>query len=114
MSPSVTQILKELNYFITINKNEKAVYYKHFNNVRDFILSEMRKLNSIFAMISREPCLAGSMRDGIRVGKPNEFDLDIRLELPLNYNSNEIKVLIKLMYSIKHYNINYSFMIIKG
>lgn len=101
MSYPHTRYLEESNSYITIKKDEKDLYFKHFNNVRDFILPEMKKINSFFDTICREPCLAGSMRDSIRVGKPNEFDLDIRLELPLNYKSNEIKVRNILMNLIK-------------
>jgi len=45
----------------------------------------MKEEDVLFKRIYSRICGAGSYYDGLKVGKPEEFDMDIVIRLPINY-----------------------------
>jgi len=58
---------------------------EHFRKVLDHLIELMKKEDVLFNKIYRRICGAGSYYDGLKVGKPEEFDMDIVVRLPINY-----------------------------
>jgi len=46
----------------------------------------MKKEDVLFNRIYSRICGAGSYYDGLKVGKPEEFDMDIVIRLPIDYS----------------------------
>jgi hypothetical protein len=46
----------------------------------------MKEEDVLFKRIYSRFCGAGSYFDGLKVGKPEEFDMDIVIRLPINYD----------------------------
>jgi cyclic GMP-AMP synthase len=46
----------------------------------------MKKEDVLFNKIYSRICGAGSYYDGLKVGKPEEFDMDIVIRLPIDYS----------------------------
>jgi cyclic GMP-AMP synthase len=53
--------------------------------VLDHLVELMKQEDVLFSRIYRRICGAGSYYDGLKVGKPEEFDMDIVLRLPIKY-----------------------------
>lgn len=53
--------------------------------VLDHLIHLMKEEDVLFNRIYSRICGAGSYYDGLKVGKPEEFDMDIVVRLPINY-----------------------------
>ena len=51
----------------------------------DHLIQLMREEDVLFKKIYSRICGAGSYYDGLKVGKPEEFDMDVVIRLPINY-----------------------------
>ncbi|XP_044734831.1 cyclic GMP-AMP synthase-like isoform X2 [Chrysoperla carnea] len=84
----------ELNYinskFISLNDDEKKVTSAFFTKFIDSFVKEMKKADKLFENMYQTILHAGSYYDGLKVGKPDEYDLDLIFKLPIDYN--EIKI----------------------
>ncbi|XP_066585857.1 cyclic GMP-AMP synthase-like receptor [Prorops nasuta] len=77
-------------YFITIQEEEVKAANSHLQKVLKSLLARMKTVDKLFEKSYQELLFVGSFYKGTKVGKPEEFDLDIIIELPINYNNIQI------------------------
>jgi hypothetical protein len=53
--------------------------------VLEHLILRMKEQDALFKRVYSRICGAGSYYDGLKVGKPEEFDMDIVIRLPINY-----------------------------
>jgi hypothetical protein len=56
----------------------------------------MKEEDALFKAIYSRDSGAGSYYDGLKVGKPEEFDMDIVIRLPFNYEEITVSYIILL------------------
>lgn len=56
--------------------------------VLDTFMLRMKSKDSLFNACFRKITYVGSYYEGLKVGMPEEFDLNIIIILPINYNSD--------------------------
>jgi len=93
--------LEKLNAFITLPNEERSVYTKTYDQVLNLFLTEMKTANLLFKTLSNGHILAGSYLDNLKISKPDEFDVNIQLKLPMHHSE------IIVIYFIAH-TINYT------
>jgi len=64
---------------------------EHFRKVLEHLILLMKEEDPLFNRIYSRICGAGSYYDGLKVGKPEEFDMDIVIRLPINYEEAVIE-----------------------
>lgn len=83
---TLEQILQEINKrHVRIKKEEKKRNNLILYKVLEELLKEMRNC-SLFNSLKPKLEYLGSYFDGLRVGQPTEYDLNIILKIPVNYN----------------------------
>jgi len=70
---------------ISLQDDDIARNGEHFRKVLDHLILLMKKEDVLFNRIYSRICGAGSYYDGLKVGKPVEFDMDIVIRLPIDY-----------------------------
>lgn len=70
---------------ISLQDDEIKRNVEHFRKVLDHLILLMKGEDVLFKRIYNRICGAGSYFDGLKVGKPEEFDMDIVIRLPINY-----------------------------
>lgn len=55
------------------------------------LIERMKSKDSLFEKVYKEIIFCGSFYKGTKVGHPNEFDLNIILELPIICNSISVR-----------------------
>ncbi|GAB0099708.1 hypothetical protein DMENIID0001_155950 [Sergentomyia squamirostris] len=83
-SSNLNEILKPINEFITLRSKERAEYMQHFVKVMKVVIDEVKKTSPLLNKMCKGFEFAGSYRDGLKVNKPDEYDLNIKLKLPLD------------------------------
>ncbi|GAB0099707.1 hypothetical protein DMENIID0001_155940 [Sergentomyia squamirostris] len=83
-SGNLNEILKPINDFITLRSKERAEYMQHFVKVMKVVIDEVKKMSPLLNKMYKGFEFAGSYRDGLKVYKPDEYDLNIKLKLPLD------------------------------
>ncbi|XP_055374271.1 cyclic GMP-AMP synthase-like receptor isoform X5 [Condylostylus longicornis] len=79
---TLDEVLKQINSkFITISNTDRGPYAKHYDFVRDTIILKLKEIDKIFDKLYRGHCLGGSYADNIKISKPDEYDLVLRLKL---------------------------------
>ncbi|XP_059617451.1 cyclic GMP-AMP synthase-like receptor [Phlebotomus argentipes] len=86
-----TGITHAINQFITLDSKDREEYMKHCNVVRQSIDTELKNNSDLYKKISNGFEYAGSYRDNLKVSKPNEYDLIMKMKLPLSPD----KVIVK-------------------
>ncbi|XP_059061409.1 cyclic GMP-AMP synthase-like receptor isoform X1 [Achroia grisella] len=83
------------NRYVSLKKdhNEKALDV--FNSVFAIFKNSMKKYCNYFNHYSTEDMLSGSVYDGTKVSKLDEFDMDIVIRLPINYDEGENGITIE-------------------
>ncbi|XP_026671970.1 uncharacterized protein LOC108628083 [Ceratina calcarata] len=72
--------------FITLNDEQVKRNNVYLRQAIQTITERMVAKDQLFAKAYKEIKFCGSFYKGTKVGAPNEFDLNIILELPINYN----------------------------
>ncbi|XP_069686321.1 cyclic GMP-AMP synthase-like receptor isoform X1 [Periplaneta americana] len=72
--------------YISLNDQDMKIYGDHFTKVLTQLIELMKQEDALFKAIYSRLCGAGSYYDGLKVGKPEEYDMDVVMRLPINYN----------------------------
>ncbi|XP_069686215.1 cyclic GMP-AMP synthase-like receptor [Periplaneta americana] len=72
--------------YISLNDQDMKRYGEHFTKVLTQLIELMKQEDVLFKAIYSRLCGAGSYYDGLKVGKPEEYDMDVVMRLPINYN----------------------------
>lgn len=78
--------------FVTLNTSEVAHNNKLLKTALELIINIMRKEDPLFQTLYKEIYYGGSYFDDLKVGKPDEFDLDLLLELPKICQTHKSKI----------------------
>ncbi|XP_026325006.1 uncharacterized protein LOC113233993, partial [Hyposmocoma kahamanoa] len=70
--------------YIALKDDDFEMYYNIFTDIFGQIHKKMKKVDPYFARYSSNVVVAGSHYDRLRINKPDEFDVDIVIGLPLN------------------------------
>ncbi|KAL4704904.1 hypothetical protein ACJJTC_018521, partial [Scirpophaga incertulas] len=78
--------------YVGLRQEDKPKYYKIFNTILFGLHENMKAADKYYRHYSGAVHYAGSYFDRIRIKKPDEFDMDVVISLPLNYNENPMEV----------------------
>ncbi|XP_050359643.1 cyclic GMP-AMP synthase-like receptor [Nymphalis io] len=79
-------VFHEINRrYIRLNKNERKKNTAILFSVLKELIDVMRRNDKLFDSLKPKLDFLGSYFDGLRVGKPNEYDINIILKFPVNY-----------------------------
>ncbi|KAL7291493.1 hypothetical protein TKK_0014753 [Trichogramma kaykai] len=78
-------------YFITLKDEEIKANNQHLHNVVSQGLIPLMKEDTLFKDIYRNIKYEGSYFKGTKVVKPDEYDLNLSMKLPLNYNELQVE-----------------------
>lgn len=70
---------------ISLQDDDTKRNVKHLMKVLDHLILLMKQEDALFKRVYSRICGAGSYFDGLKVGEPEEFDMDIVIRLPINY-----------------------------
>lgn len=85
------EVLKTINRdYISLKNNEVASNNQLLKATLEKMIAEMKKLNPLFKAIYKKPFYGGSYYDDLKVGKPDEFDLDLLLALPKRCETHKV------------------------
>ncbi|KAJ9574776.1 hypothetical protein L9F63_008040, partial [Diploptera punctata] len=70
--------------YISLKDGDMKLYVDHFRKVLQQLVNLMKEEDALFKATYREICGAGSYYDGLKVGKPEEFDMDVVINLPVS------------------------------
>ncbi|XP_044731828.1 cyclic GMP-AMP synthase-like [Chrysoperla carnea] len=84
-------VLHYISRQINISHNEKRLYNQHFQNFIYEFIEDMMDIDELFAYMYRKIAFVGSYWEGAKIDKPDEFDLNIVLKLPVKCEEIEIK-----------------------
>ncbi|RZC41711.1 Mab-21 domain containing protein, partial [Asbolus verrucosus] len=77
------RVLAEINdHFISLPKEDVKKNNEILKSVLDNLIRKMKEKDPLFKAMYKRVFYGGSYYDGLRVGKPEEFDLDLLLSLP--------------------------------
>nr|XP_036219019.1 uncharacterized protein LOC106622827 [Bactrocera oleae]XP_036219020.1 uncharacterized protein LOC106622827 [Bactrocera oleae] len=82
MAPVVETYLQDIAQKITIRDEDRPVYTKDFDIIRDHILNGMCEVDNVFNILYKGPSLFGSYSNNVRIKYPNEFDVIFKLSMP--------------------------------
>ena len=78
--------LENLNEFITLKKVDRYIYTTAYKKVLKLVLEKMKDVDFVFNALNKNDILAGSYLDDLKISKPDEFDVNIRLKLPMHHS----------------------------
>ncbi|GJQ86342.1 hypothetical protein Trydic_g9036 [Trypoxylus dichotomus] len=77
------EILQEINAnTITLSTEDVKRNNKILHPLLDILVDKMKSMDELFNSLFRRVFYGGSYYDGIRIKKPDEFDLDLLLHIP--------------------------------
>lgn len=83
---NLEDVIQEINRdFIKIKKNNKAVNNEILDSVLKELIKLMRENDDLFDSMKAKLEYIGSYYDGLRIGKPTEYDINVVLKLPVDY-----------------------------
>ncbi|XP_053603126.1 cyclic GMP-AMP synthase-like receptor [Plodia interpunctella] len=80
---------------IALKDNDIKLSQEVFKSVFDQVKQRMEKKCNYFAKYSSQVMFAGSVYDGIKVSKLDEFDMDIVIRLPISYDHGENGIILE-------------------
>ncbi|XP_071877906.1 cGAS-like receptor 1 isoform X2 [Bombus fervidus] len=81
------EIVNKINsMFISLQINEVKKVNEQLLPVIEMLINHMKSEDSLFKKMYQEIIFCGSFYKGTKIEAPNEFDLNITLKLPINYN----------------------------
>ncbi|XP_073951301.1 cyclic GMP-AMP synthase-like receptor isoform X2 [Choristoneura fumiferana] len=88
----LTEIYKN---FVAIKDDDYKKSQEVFKGVFDQVKQKMGENCKYFGKYSNQVLFAGSVYDGIKVSKLDEFDMDIVIRLPINYEHGENGIILE-------------------
>ncbi|XP_050342627.1 cyclic GMP-AMP synthase-like receptor [Nymphalis io] len=103
VSPNITNLnalLADIHVrYIALKKEDFKLHYSVFNEVFRQIHNNMKEVDRYYNRYSSNVQFAGSHYDRLRIKKPDEFDVDIVIDLPVNlrrdHNPKESDIVIE-------------------
>ena len=77
--------------FVQIKSDDFEIHYKVFNSIFQQLHKKMKEVDLYYNRYFSAVQFAGSHFDNLRIKKPDEFDMDIVIGLPLNIRANAQK-----------------------
>ncbi|XP_034255077.1 uncharacterized protein LOC117653494 [Thrips palmi] len=71
--------------YISLNDADYTSYAHHLNNVLTMLVQRMKNSNPLFSTLYQREHFAGSYADGLKIGKPTEYDMNLIIKLPVDY-----------------------------
>ncbi|XP_013183468.2 cyclic GMP-AMP synthase-like receptor [Amyelois transitella] len=85
---NIEEVFLQINHdYVKINKRESKRNNLVLRTVLAEILKIMRECDPLFDSMKPRLDYLGSYYDGLRVGHPTEFDINVILKLPINYSN---------------------------
>ncbi|XP_049784521.1 cyclic GMP-AMP synthase-like receptor [Schistocerca cancellata] len=85
-------LLEYINkHYVSLNDDDMKKYGAEFRTVLDCIIQKMKEKDKKFNECYQRIFFAGSYWDGLKVGKPTEFDVDIVIKLPFIRNLIQVE-----------------------
>ncbi|KAJ9589875.1 hypothetical protein L9F63_017030, partial [Diploptera punctata] len=81
--------------YISLNFEEMKVYDEHRARVLDLITNQMKMMDALFNAVFKYVYGVGSYYDNLKVSKPDEYDVNMVIKLPVDYN--KIKILTDMV-----------------
>ncbi|KOC67476.1 hypothetical protein WH47_11655, partial [Habropoda laboriosa] len=89
------EVFKAINKrFISLKDNEVERINVYLQQVVETLIERMKLKDSLFNKTYNKIVFCGSFYKGTKVERPNEFDLNIILHLPINYNYVKVRIFI--------------------
>lgn len=91
-SPVITNLNSLLSdiYVRFLQLKEFDIHYKVFDTVFNDLHNKMKQVDAYYRRYSSTVEFAGSHRDKLRIKKPDEFDMDVVIRLPLNSRTDPL------------------------
>ncbi|XP_033308849.1 uncharacterized protein LOC117210188 isoform X3 [Bombus bifarius] len=80
------EIIKICNMFISLQIEEVKKVNEQLRPVIETLINHMKSEDSLFKKMYQQIIFCGSFYKGTKIEAPNEFDLNVTLKLPINYN----------------------------
>ncbi|EDX09678.1 uncharacterized protein LOC6737253 [Drosophila simulans] len=80
------RILEEL----TISDNERPVYTKEAEEIQNYVVDELKRVDKTFRQVFDGFSLGGSYLDRVKLNVPDEFDLHMKLKFPFDIRPNRM------------------------
>lgn len=79
---NMEEVLKLINSkYIALDENQKEYNVRHLLRVLDLLIGIMKAIDPLFLALYSTNYFGGSYYDGLKIEKPNEFDIDLLLSL---------------------------------
>ncbi|XP_053967276.1 cyclic GMP-AMP synthase-like receptor 1 isoform X1 [Anastrepha ludens] len=78
--------LEDIAQLITIRDEDRPIYTKDFDIIRDHVLNGMKNVDGVFKKMYQGTSLFGSYANNVRIKYPNEFDVIFILGIPHSSN----------------------------
>ncbi|XP_012268501.2 cyclic GMP-AMP synthase-like receptor [Athalia rosae] len=79
-------VFNRINEKVVSMKPEKITEYKaHLKTVLDMLIERLKQQDNLFNSVYRRVEYTGSFYEGLKVGSPEEFDLNVIIHMPINY-----------------------------
>ncbi|KAF7394997.1 hypothetical protein HZH66_008171 [Vespula vulgaris] len=86
------KILNAINkLFVSLQDYEKKEINQNLHQVIDEIIEKMKE-DTFFKKVFQRKLFGGSFYKGTKIGVPEEFDIDIIIKLPINYEDIKISI----------------------
>ncbi|XP_046608238.1 uncharacterized protein LOC124299225 isoform X1 [Neodiprion virginianus] len=87
------RIFNEINkQFVTLKPGETKEYNAHLQRVLSTFIERMKEKDPLFNACYRRIVYVGSYYEGLKVGKPEEYDLNVIINLPIDYKTLNILI----------------------
>ncbi|KAL2728430.1 cyclic GMP-AMP synthase-like receptor, partial [Vespula squamosa] len=85
------KVLNDINkLFVSVQENEKKKINQNLHEVIDGILEKMKE-DAFFKKVFQRKLFGGSFYKGTKISAPKEFDIDIIIKLPINYECINVR-----------------------
>ncbi|KAG7299676.1 hypothetical protein JYU34_016673 [Plutella xylostella] len=74
--------------YVALKNEDFNLYFGVFSQLFDKLQTEMKLVDKYYNKYSSRKQFAGSHFDGLRIKRPDEFDMDIVIGLPLNFRAD--------------------------
>ncbi|CAG9772612.1 unnamed protein product [Ceutorhynchus assimilis] len=89
---NMENVLQKINQkYISLNNDEVKHNNARLKSTLESMICEMKKQSAVFKTVFDKPFYGGSFYDDLKVGSPDEFDLDLLLVLPKSCEKHKKK-----------------------